>query len=176
MLSMSTAKNETFIMGPYMVSFDLNLTQEYNAKNETKHLETYSGIKYDAYIIELNSDGNFALISIAYYNDTMNKSIEDMRPNGEDFLRSLNNYNIKTHNRTIDNQPGVLSIGANSNGDCMFAAQYWASLTKYGDTSILIKSNYPWDNGTLSLLKTIHVRLICNTTEGIPKIESNKQR
>ena len=155
-----------------MASFDLNITQEYNVKNETKHLETYSGVKYDVYTIELNSEDNFALISIAYYNDTMNKNIEDMRSNGEDFLRSLNNYNIKTHNRTIDNQSGVLSIGANSNGDCMFAAQYWAKLTQYGETNILLESDYPWDSGTLNLLKTIHVKLICNTTEGIPKNSS----
>ena len=150
-------------MGPYKVSFDLNTTQEYRVNNATtKPSETYCGAKYETYTTILNNSNNFALITVAYFADKMNKN--DIQYNIEDYLRGLNYYNIETLNRTIDNQSGVLSVGVDSNGDCMFAAQYWPTFNTSGDTNVLIESNYPWDNETLSLLKTIRIKLICNTT------------
>ena len=163
LVSVSLAKHESLIMGPYKVSFDLNTTQEYKVNNATnKPSETYCGVKYETYTTVLYNNNNFALITIASFADKMNKN--DIQYNVEDFLRGLNYYNIETHNRTIDNQSGVLSVGVDSNGDCMFAAQYWPTFNTSGDTNVLIESNYPWDNETLSLLKTIRIKLICNTT------------
>jgi len=74
----------------------------------------------------------------------------------EDFLQGLS-YNHTINNRTIDNQSGILGIGVNSSGDFIYAAQYWRTFKAPCNTNVLIVSNYPWDDGTLSLLKTIHV-------------------
>ncbi len=168
LISVSLAKHESLIMGPYQVSFDLNTTKEYRVNNTTaKHSETYCGAKYDTYTTLLNNNNEFALITVAYFVDKMNKSY-DTKSN-ENFLEGLKYHDIKTYNRTIDNQSGILSVGENSNGDCMFAVQYWPTFNTSGYTNVLIESNYPWNNEMLDLLKTIRVELICNTTVNCEK-------
>jgi hypothetical protein len=166
LVTAASAKYESLIIGPYNISFDLNTTRNYSLSNATKQSETYCGAKYDTYTIILSNKSNSALITIADFKNKIDKGINNIQSNFEDYLRGLNYYNnIVTYNRTIDNQSGVISVGLNSNGDPMFAAQYWAkrnssSIKKpnaSSETNVLIMSNYPWDDGTLNLLKTIHV-------------------
>jgi hypothetical protein len=162
--SVSLAENESLIAGPYKISFDLNATHSANNTTET-HSETFSGSRYDAYTIMLNNSNNFAFITALHFAENLsnNMSKDDKGVYFvEDFLLGFDCYNITMHERTIDNRSGVISVGVDSNGNPMYAAQYRpmldASCIK-GETEVLIVSNYLWDDGTLSLLKTIHVEL-----------------
>jgi hypothetical protein len=171
LISVPSAKNESLIMGPYNVSFDLNTTQPYLVNNSTKHSETYWGTKYDTYTIMLNSSRNFALITVVDFK-YMKQSANDTQSGVEDFLQGLS-YNHTINNRTIDDQSGILGIGVNSAGDFMYAAQYWPTFKASCNTNVLIVSNYPWDDGTLSLLKTIHVVF---NQGGAPKFPSTNNQ
>lgn len=167
LVSTSLAKYESLTIGPYRISYNLESTQPHSISNATKHSETYCGEKYHAYTTMLSSNGNFAFITIAdFEEDNMSKSPFSTKSEIEDFLQGFSYYNIRFYNRTVDNQEGVLGVGVNHNGDLMYAAQYWMKsdatcINASTCTNVLIESNYPWDNGTLSLLKTIRVEPIC---------------
>jgi hypothetical protein len=163
LMSVSSAKQESLIMGPYKVSFDLNTTQKYEINNtEVKYGETYGGTEYVRYNREVKNNSNLGvIIQTTYYTDTMNKDVYDSKSDLETVFQNLDNYyNIKSYERLIDDQPGALVVGKNLEGDSLFAAGYWPKLNLSGDTQMVIISTYPWENGTLSLLKTIHVEMV----------------
>ena len=74
----------------------------------------------------------------------------------EDFFEGTEYYHVDIYNRIIDDNPGILGVGRTFQNDLFFYAKYWQS----NNTAIEIKSGFPWDDGTLSLLKTIRVELI----------------
>jgi hypothetical protein len=162
--SVSSAKYEALTLGPYKVSFDLNTTQEYNI-NVAKPIQsgTYGGTKYTAYMFDLEDcDLNIpvARITVFSYNDSsMDKSIEKMDSSTKQSLYSLGYHNIKTNNRIIDGQQGILGPGDRHDAPSLFFAVYWPDTPSIGDTWVSIRSIYPWEPETSSLLKTIHVEL-----------------
>jgi hypothetical protein len=163
--SVSVAQQENLTVGPYKVCFDLNAAQEYNIDNLIKHSETYCGFKYDAYTIIPSTSKNLALVTIVHFADEMNTSGCNMQNCIETLLESLNCTSIEIHTRAIDNQTGVLGVGANPDNQWIYAAEYWPTLNASGDTNVLIQSNYPWDNETLNLLRTITIEWVNNTTQ-----------
>ena len=165
LITVSSAKHETVTVGPYEVSFDLNTTQEYNI-NVTKPIysDTYGGIKYVAYIFDLkNTSLNIPLarITVFLYNNTsMEKSIEKMDSSTKQSLYGLGYHNVKTYNRIIDGQQGILGTVDRYDAPSLFFAVYWPTTSNnLGDTWVSIRSIYPWEPETLSILKTIHVEL-----------------
>jgi hypothetical protein len=165
LVSVSLAHQESLITGPYKISFDLNTTEDYRVNNMTKNSETYCGMKYEAYTMVLSTDYNLALITVTHFADKMDKSIYNIQNYINILLSSLNYYSIVIHNRTIDNQSGVLGVGVNTYGDCMYAAEYWPIFSTSGETNVQIETNFPWENETLSLLRTISIKMINNTAQ-----------
>lgn len=162
LVSVSSAKHESLTVGPYNISFDLNTTLNYSVNNTSlKAGGTYGGTKYETYSAWLNSTSNFALVTVAHFDDAMCGDLDNTQSSVNDFLLELNCHNITIYKPTINGQPGILGIGVNSNGDSMFAAQYWQkSSTSFSapyDINVLIESDYPWDT-TFSLLKSIQVK------------------
>jgi len=164
LVSLSSAKQESLIMGPYKVSFDLNTTQAYNINNAipATYGETYGGISYVTYTTQINDSNNTALIIISYFSSNqMDKEIYAMKSSIQDSLSNSPYYDSDIYDRTIDGNAGILGVGENFKGDSQrFLAEYWPMFNASGDTKIRIQSGYPWENGTLSLLRTIHVELI----------------
>ncbi len=163
LISLSPAKQEAVTLGPYKVSFDLNTTQEYNINvSKPIHSETYGDIKYTAYMFDLeDSSSNIPLarITVFSYNDSsMDKSIKKMDSSTKQSLYSLGYHNIKTNYRIIDETQGILGTGDRYDAPSLFFAVYWPNtFNNLGDTWVSIRSIYPWEPETLSLLKTIHV-------------------
>ena len=163
LVPVSSAKHESITVGPYKISFDLNTTQNYSVNNTTfKAGITYDGTKYNTSSAWLNSSSNFALVTVAHFNDPMCGDLTDTQSSVSDFLQELNYNKIETNKIKIDGQQGIVGHGVNSNGDFMFAAQYWQKSGTYFnapyDTNVLIESDYPWYNTTFSLLKSIQAR------------------
>jgi hypothetical protein len=162
LVSVSSAKQESLTMGPYKVSFDLNTTQEYSINNTipVQYGETYGGTSYVIYQIIINDSNNSASILVNYFANQMEKDIDTIKSNIESSSYEHNKYD-RTYYRTIDGKLGVLGVGENYAEDSpQFYAEYWPMFNVSGDTGIRIFSSYPWDDGTLSLLKTIHVEMV----------------
>lgn len=145
-------------MGPYRVSFDLNTTNEYyvNASFPAKYGETYSGIKYVMFYGHINGIrlGN---IEITYFDSNeIDSSLDSTKSMVEDYLQSTEFHYVDTYNRIINGKPGILGVGKSFENDLWFDARYWLS----NNTMIEIKSDFPWDDGMLSILKTIRVELV----------------
>jgi hypothetical protein len=164
LVSLSMAKEQSLNMGQYNVSFDLNTTLAYNSSNTSfKDGGTFGGTKYQTCSVWLNSTNNFALLTIAQFDDAMNGDLTSTESSISEFLNELG-YEVTLYNITIDGRNGILGIGEDYNGDSMFAAQYWYSqkscsnnYLEHNYTNVLIESNYPWNNATFSLLKSIHI-------------------
>lgn len=169
LVSVSSAKQESLTMGPYKVSFDLNTTQEYSINNTipVEYAETYGGISYVIYQTKINDSNNIAFITVNHFSSNqMNKDIDEMKSNIRDVLSNSPYYDCDTYDRIIDGKSGVLGVGENYEGDSnWFLAEYWPMFNMSSDTKVSINSYYPWYDGTLSLLKTIHVEM-----EGKPPI------
>lgn len=165
LISVSSAKDESLILGQYniSISFDSNFTTlAYSVNHTSLKGGTYGGTGYLTNTTWLNSTSNFALITVAHFNNTMCEDPDNTESSVNDFLQELKYSSIKIYNMPIDGQKnGILGVGVNSNGDSMFAAQYWQKSSKYFDTpsdiNVLIESNYPWDDGTFRLLQSIRV-------------------
>lgn len=164
LISVSSAKHESITVGRYNISFDLNTTLNYSVNNTSfKAGGTYGGTKYNTCSAWLNSSSYFALITVAHFYDTMCGNLDDTQSSVEHFLQELNYTKINIYKMTIDGQSGIVGHGVNFNGDSMFAAQYWQKSSTSYDTNVLIESDYPWDNTTFSLLKSIQVKPISSS-------------
>jgi len=151
---------ENCITGPYNVSFDMGLISGINTISIDKPVdsETINGISKTDYQINIRSNDptSWASIQITKYYD-QNPQPHVNRP--EDVLRSImqNNYpgkNVQVAARVIDGSDGA--TGFITSGQYMlFNAAYFATFDP--TVVVYIQSTYPWDEGTLKLLKTIHV-------------------
>jgi hypothetical protein len=78
-------------------------------------------------------------------------------------ISGLDTYDVQAAERNIDNTHGAIASGKSRAlivVTDVYIAKYYPSST----TDMNIVSTYPWDEGTLSLLKTIHVEKINATS------------
>ena len=162
LVSVSSAKQESLIMGPYKVSFDLNTTQKYCINNTmpATYGETYEGISFVIYNTIISATNDSAEISVFYYAHKMDKNLDRTKSDITDSSISWS-FDFDLYDRIIDGQSGVLGVGESDQlGGSVFNAIYWPAFNTTGDTKVQIMSFLPWNDGTLSLLKTIHVEMV----------------
>ena len=159
LISESSARPESVIMGPYKVSFDLNTTQKYTINvSQPESGQTYGGVKFVMYEMWLeNTSLNYSLASIGvtFFGTSMDGSAQVMKSEIQEYLSSKGYYSNKDYDRIIDKKPGILGVGENPNRITLFQALYWS----HDDTKVDIISIYPWEPETLGLLNSIHVEL-----------------
>ncbi|OPY52725.1 MAG: hypothetical protein A4E48_01014 [Methanosaeta sp. PtaU1.Bin060] len=166
--AVATAVPDSIVMGPYKVSFDLGLPKDaYSITvKEPKTTESLSGdisTKYKAGILNNTDILRFAYIDLSLRDKKQPTPTPEKL---EDSLRSalLNESrisNIETSQRTIDGLPcAVVSYEFLAKGTRktvkVFMAEYFPKIDK-GSLNCIISSSYPWDEGTLALLQTIHI-------------------
>lgn len=161
------AEPDSFQTGPFEVSFDLGLNKsEYDvAVDEPFVEETLSGKflnKYETHILK-NSGEEFAAAQIIVTtfgtpqkapSALMEKTLLEMES------ANPNNYDLDSAQRVIDGQQGVIVSAHSVNlQDLAYDAMY---LIRSDPETPLVQiiSFFPWNEGTLSLLKTIHVRRV----------------
>lgn len=143
-------------LGPYKLSFDLNITDPYNlVVYPAMAKETYAGTGYTEYQMEINDTvppipGSWSvkkhfLITIDHYESTF-ASID---------RKTLESYDKTVYNRTIDGKDGFLIVQS-------FPAFPELNIFHLAylldpQTVVIAESGFPWDEGTLQLLKTIHI-------------------
>ena len=156
------AKPESFELGSYLVSYDLKSTSEHNISiAKPRYSETFSGITYVGYGAQVTSTEAHFLVTIAIveykYPVLLGPSIGMANK-----LLSTNSdcRNVVTVRRNVDGRPGYLTNSSVCRNDTKgFVAQFLLDGTgESGRVECLIASTYPWENGTSSLLKTIHIK------------------
>lgn len=166
------AEQENLILGPYEVSFDLGIEDLTNwVVNEPIKSESMDGnltfAKYSAnsgtltesqFYSELKRLGRSPSIGYATIQITQYNSTEDESVNGTKTM--IQTVVPRISKRIIDGRNGY--IGSRTTGTVTsYVADWWVE----NNTSALITSTFPWDEGTLSLLKTIHVEKINETSQ-----------
>jgi hypothetical protein len=158
----ATAKPESFSLGQYKVSFDLNRAEDHEISiAKPMYSATFRDIPYVGYgaqIIQFEPQYNLITIVVMEYKSPINLESAD-----ETTKRLLSNNGgceeIMTSQYTIDGHQGYLTSSKKCQNDTQgFIAQYLLDGAKgSGSIECLIASTYPWNDGTLSLLKTIHI-------------------
>lgn len=152
------AERENHVLGPCTVSFDLGIDDRMDwIVNEPKNSESLDGsltfTQYSATIVADLTESEFyaesarlgrtpssdaASIKIEQYNTSSDVSV-----NGTAML-----IDLPISKRVIDGRNGVIG----STGS-VYVAAWWVE----NNISAVVGSSFPWDDGTLSLLKTIHI-------------------
>ncbi|MFZ2472760.1 MAG: hypothetical protein WAW52_12585 [Methanothrix sp.] len=156
--------------GPYKVTFDLGLPEDTYTilVSDPKESETLDGSKNMDYRITIENktkDTSMANIGLIYYIDRENDvpNADQMGPIIEDLARAMKFRSAKTAVRDIDG-----TIGGIAQADFVGSAKiYLIEFLPLIDQKHLrcdILSTLPWDEGTLSLLKTIHIEKINSTS------------
>ncbi len=168
------AEPERFTLGAYTVSFDMGIDELTNwVVNEPIFSESMDGsltfTKYTASVdilteSQFNSElkrlghspsTHFAFINVIQYNSTKDESVNGTKTAIESVLNDCTGITLSK--RTIDGKRGTIGSGTGGNG-IRYAADWWME----NNTAVFVLSFFPWDEGTLQLLKTIHVER--NTT------------
>ena len=164
------AEPDSVTTGPYNISFDLGMpVSEYRITiDPPKESELLGGEKYNTYNMEIKDKSEtsaipgFATIGIVQYESEIQLSPDDM-------IEALREKNPDTTKRKIDGSDGAISKmqlktterGQTSIADVFYVRFYLNADPKHSVCTIV--SIYPWDEGTLSLLKTIHIEKINET-------------
>jgi hypothetical protein len=167
-LPVVNAVPDSFVTGPYKVSFDLGLKSDEYTVNVTAPVitETLGGDKLIQYSVLINPGTYFgAAIKIEYS--------EGERPitTGRDWELVLKSSagddprvsRIVSDTRTIDGASGAIASAIVKLDTETIVDEYHAFYqAPFDPTHILVEiaSYYPWDKGTLQLLKTIHVEKV----------------
>ena len=169
---LASAENDSVTTGPYKVSFDLGVPHgTYTVTiSEPKSTESLSGDKSTDYNVEIrNNTGltNFAFVGI-YDHETIqpiptSSDLENIIRNSfVDTQYAYNTYNVETANRVIDNSNGAIG-SADVDVSGFKLKEYQAGYRPKFDPThlyVIITSLMPWDEGTLQLLKTIHIEKV----------------
>lgn len=169
---LASAVPDSVVIGPYNITFDLGIPKEaYKVEIEdSKTEESLSGEVSTTYTVNLiNKTGisRRASIILTSYETEQVIPLQDELVQIEKYMLLQMDYlsEIDVAKRKIDGKDGAAGSAtmripkANLNIDT-YAAIYYPSST----TIVNLISAYPWENGTLSLLKTIHVEKMSTTS------------
>lgn len=163
LITPSVAEPDSVVIGPYNISFDLGLPKSEYAINTDQIVEqpqnTMGRTQYNLFIENVSDTNKSVTFLLSDYevpssaSFSPENSIEQLQK-GQPLSATVK------ETRTIDGKGGV--IGESEPGmEPFYLVIYFP--TPYLNVEIV--STYPWDEGTLSLLKTIQIEKV-NTTTG----------
>jgi hypothetical protein len=157
--------------GPYKISFDLGVPKEaYKvvvstpAKTEALSGDISTGYK----IVMTNKTGISRMSTIiltSYETDQVVPTQGELVQMERGVLSQVNGLQeIQATGRKIDGVDGAIASGKLPGAYDMTLDTYVAVYYPSSTTAVGLVSTYPWDEGTLSLLKSIHVEKINATS------------
>lgn len=166
------AESDSITTGPYNVTFDLGIPKEdYKVVVAApKTSESLSGDISTTFNIELiNRTGitRRSLITLTSYETEQVKPTQDELMQTGKYVLSQDGsfYDIQAAGRKIDGYDGAVISGTMRTSSFINDIDTYSAIYHPSSTTVVgIFSLYPWDEGTLSLLKTIHVEKINATT------------
>ncbi|MCK9570999.1 hypothetical protein M0R72_18770 [Candidatus Pacearchaeota archaeon] len=153
----ASAVPDCVITGPYNVSFDFGFNSYDIVKDPIKNTESLEGDKYTVYSMTIYNgsyrDSGIAIIGITEFE-------EDQKfPTNEAAVKTFRNAYTDATTRSIDGTTGTITSTEVNKDITIYMAIYHPTFNPMRMNATLI-SNYPWDEGTLQLLKTIHIEKI----------------
>ena len=156
---------ENITTGHYNISFDIGLSNDSYKINISapKITESLGGDISTNYDISIRGGLRLIGITLTEREDGMKLSPSDVELILRLSLEDLSLTNIDIAKRIIDKSNGAVAtgkllIGYYKTKEDIYAAIYYPSFNN--NLSVTIYSNYPWDEGTLQLLKTIYVEKV----------------
>jgi len=155
---------DSVMTGPYKISFDLGIPKEayYVTVLDPKEKESLGGDKSIDYVVNIkNVTGIPRLARITLSKQEIERFLtpEEMKMSMGSYLPEIGLTDIETSVREIDGEQGAIGAG-DIDISGLEVKMYIASYYPFKDTLVFITSSYPWDEGTLQLLKTIHIEKI----------------
>jgi hypothetical protein len=163
------AVSDSVTTGPYKISFDLGLPNEaYTVTvSDPKEKESLGGDKSINYVINIKNETGITRLASLTLEQMQIKTFmtaDEMQSGLRSILSDTAGLrNVEVAEREIDGKPGAIGSG-DLDVSGLNIKMYQASYYPFKDTLTFITSGYPWDEGTLSLLKTIHIEKINATT------------
>lgn len=152
--SVASAAPDYILLGPYNLSFDLGDVPDYEIMlDDPKFSETLEGTPYIEYGGRI-SDGHEAIGFVLQKLETCPAKVPDPLA----VLRysfASSGFGESSH-REIDGCPGAVLLSTDRKLGDIYAALYYPAFAD-GSMTVLFVSTYPWDEGTLAMLRTIHV-------------------
>ena len=158
------AEQENLALGPYKVSFDMdidNLKWDISGPTTSETLAGSTDTSYEA-IRSKSYPGYPLAIYIAEYNFSASEGPGDQQfsqKTVDNALRNLGCTDIAVKRRSIDGHNAAIGQGIDETGQDIYMVDWWMD-----NATVDIYSYYPWDEGTLSLVKTIHIEKSNMTT------------
>lgn len=158
LINSCTAEPDNVIMGPYNISFDLGIPHDayritIKHSVETESLGGDKETRYSLFVENKTVKMKSFIIGITNYAEAQPDAFLSSKSLKALLRKSEPSANVAA--RTIDEKEGAVAQ-YRSRGTMMFPFSYY--MDKY--TWIYTISSFPWDEGTLSLLKTIHIEKI----------------
>ncbi len=173
LMTSSNAEPDSITTGPYKVTFDLGIPKEaYRVEIADPATRESSHNECDITLVKehdpsLNHETGILCITLSspktehkiiYTQDLLVKLWED------DFSRSTNYYNTEVAGRKIDGYEGIIARGTIRAIDGPDMDSYWGV---YDSPITFVKLGsvhpFPWEEGIMRLIKTIHVEKINET-------------
>jgi hypothetical protein len=142
-------------MGPYAVSFDMGFSNYYTTEEPWKSSESLSGdenYEFGSINVYKNRDHDDGIAIISIKRSDMDQIVLSPSESAE----VLKESGYTTATRMIDGVLGFIASQELGNGITIYMAHYKPAIDP-AKLNVSIISNYPWDSGTLLLLKTIHI-------------------
>ncbi len=160
----ASAFPDSVTTGPYKISFDLGLPKyAYTVVvSDPKEKESLWGDKSTEYVINIKNETGVSRIASMTLTKADIKTFltpDEMKQSMRYYLPRVELTNIDTSDREIDGKKGAIMSG-DLDVSGLEMKIYQASYYPSKDTTAFITSSYPWYEGTLQLLKTIHVEKI----------------
>jgi len=134
---------------------DVYVTMDTSIENE----ESYSGVKYTSYILDLDSLLNpylFVIITIAPHERDIMGGLARIREIDVDTLKGLGYLSVSRYDREFDGHPGSLAVGESLTLPFLYSAVYLLD----NQTPVKIDGTLPWDEGSSMIVNTIHVEKV----------------
>jgi hypothetical protein len=162
---LASAAPDSVITGPYNVLFDLGLPKDaykIDVKNPESS-ETLGGAASETYsftLVQINNTtaSNSAMVNIHAAKQAVVPSAQRVSLNRKE-VEALGFLGVQAAARQIDGKDGVVCSGFEL-VDGKTLTTYFADYYLSKSEKVLVYSDIPWDEGTLQLLKTIHIEKV----------------
>ena len=163
----ASSTSDSVITGPYKISFDLGLPHDAYKVTvaEPKSTEKLSGDKITTYEIDIENRTPLTFdmmhITLAYQDTAQySQNLSSVRQYEVAYKQAIESEytRVETATREIDGTWGIVARA----DDAIYHVIHYPLIDSH--LKMVISSTYPWDEGTLQLIKTIHVEKINATT------------
>lgn len=157
-IPIAIAEKDNMTAGPFKISFDMGIPKASYKIQISSPVEPElhgSGNQTDYSVFIANTTGTFPMATILltqYKESQVIPTPEELEQKLNQDIKETGAANIHSEIREIDGIKGAL-VSATLLGKMSYLARWYPS----NELTVGITSTYPWDEGTMALVNTIHI-------------------